>query len=274
MAVFDFEITTNDKEISRPLADKVIYEFSRSGKYEVIDRGNMNKILYEQKFQMSGCVAQECKVEAGQILGVGKIVNGSVGMVGKVYYLTLQLINVQTGKIEITEKDECRCEPEELLGSTRMLAKKLLGEKVDSPETMKPKSANVIARDGRFEKLASGVVRDTQTGLDWFAGPNKDTSWDDAKQWTANLKVDGGDWRMPRIEELKSLYQKKSGSRNITPLLETTGWFIWSGNITEYASYKNMASVLDLNNGNVSDVRRDEIANEINKRGFAVRFTK
>jgi hypothetical protein len=30
--------------------------------FEVIDRGNMNKILGEQKFQMSGCVAQECKV--------------------------------------------------------------------------------------------------------------------------------------------------------------------------------------------------------------------
>ena len=101
VAVFDFEVRDKDKDISRPLADKVIHEFSQSDKYEVIDRGNMNKILKEQKFQMSGCVAQECKVEAGQILGVGKIVNGSVGMVGKVYYLTLQLIDVKTGKVEL-----------------------------------------------------------------------------------------------------------------------------------------------------------------------------
>ncbi|MDQ1331023.1 MAG: hypothetical protein QG578_1288, partial [Thermodesulfobacteriota bacterium] len=83
VAVFDFEVTTGDKGISRPLADKVIHEFSTSDKYEVIDRGTMNKILKEQKFQMTGCVAQECKVEAGQILGVGKIVTGSVGIVGK-----------------------------------------------------------------------------------------------------------------------------------------------------------------------------------------------
>jgi TolB-like protein len=133
IAVFDFEITTGDKGISRPLTDRVIHEFSQSGRYEVIDRGNMNKILGEQKFQFSGCVAQECKVEAGQLLGVGRIVTGSVGMVGKVYYLTLQLINVQTGKVELSAEDECRCELEELLSSTRRLSRKLIGEKVETP---------------------------------------------------------------------------------------------------------------------------------------------
>ncbi len=133
IAVFDFEVTTGDKGISRPLADRVIHVFSESDKYEVIDRGNMNKILDEQKFQMSGCVAQECRVEAGQILGVGKIVNGSIGMVGKTYYLMLQLIDVKTGKVELSAEDVCRCETDELLSSTKMLAKKLLGEKVEQP---------------------------------------------------------------------------------------------------------------------------------------------
>ncbi len=56
VAVFDFEVTTGDKGISRPLADKVIHFFSGSNKYEIIDHSNMNKILGEQKFQMLGCV--------------------------------------------------------------------------------------------------------------------------------------------------------------------------------------------------------------------------
>jgi len=138
VAIFDFEVRDKDKDISRPLADRVIHVFSQSDKYEVIDRGNMNKILGEQKFQMSGCVAQECKVEAGQILGVGKIVSGSVGLVGKTYYLTLQLIDVKTGKVELSAEDECKCEIDELLGSTRRLAKKLLGEKVEQPVATVP----------------------------------------------------------------------------------------------------------------------------------------
>jgi len=143
VAIFDFEVRDKDKDISRPLADKVIHVFSESNKYEVIDRGNMNKILGEQKFQMSGCVAQECKVEAGQILGVGKIVNGSVGLVGKTYYLTIQLIDVETGKVELSAEDECKCEIDELLGSTRRLAKKLLGEKAEEIVATTPAPPNV-----------------------------------------------------------------------------------------------------------------------------------
>jgi TolB-like protein len=131
IAIFDFEVRTGDKDISRSLADSVIHEFSKSDKYEVIDRGNMNKILKEQKFQMSGCVAQECKVEAGQLLGVGKIVNGSVGMLGETYYLTLQLINVQTGKVELSAEDKCKCKIDDLIDSTKRLAKRLLGEKIE-----------------------------------------------------------------------------------------------------------------------------------------------
>lgn len=79
---------------------------------------------------------------------------------------------------------------------------------------------------------------------------------------------------MPTITELKGIYKKDAGSRNMTQLLETTGRLVWSGNITEYASYISLASVLDFDNGTVLDVRRDEIANENYKRGFAVRSRK
>ncbi len=103
---------------------------------------------------MSGCVAQECKVEAGQILGVGKIVNGSVGLVGKTYYLTLQLIDVKTGKVELSAEDECKCEIDELLGSTMKLAKKLLGEKVEQPAATAPKPATVSASKAKSEEIA------------------------------------------------------------------------------------------------------------------------
>ncbi len=34
---------------------------------------------------------------------------------------------------------------------------------------------------------------------------------------------------MPTISELKGLYVKGKGNRNMTPLLATTGWYVWSG---------------------------------------------
>lgn len=157
IAVFDFEVTTGDKGILRPLTDNVIHELSRSGKYEVIDRGKMNRILKEQKFQMSGCVAQECKVEAGQLLGVGKIVTGSVGLVGKTYFLTLQLINVKTGKIEISAEDQCKCEIDGLLDSTKRLTKKLLGERVEQP-VAKASEPAVAAKPARLEPRITNSI--------------------------------------------------------------------------------------------------------------------
>jgi TolB-like protein len=311
IAVFDFEVTTGDAGISRPLADKVIHEFSQSGKYEVIDRGNMNKILKEQRFQMTGCIAQECKVEAGQILGVGKIVSGSVGIVGKTYYLTLLLIDVRTGKVELSAEDECRCEIDELLGSTKRLARKLIGEQIaqTQPAALKPLpveeaktdqakkakivqetdpevkkqefktvtkavdqvavSSKIVASGGRFEKLDSGVVRDKLTDLDWYAGPDKNMSWDDANSWVSGLKIDGGGWRMPTLKELKSLYQKGVGPRNMTPLLETKGWWIWSGDRELIRSVYYGYVSLNLDDGST------RVDNETYfKRAFAVRSGK
>ncbi|MBU2622777.1 MAG: DUF1566 domain-containing protein, partial [Proteobacteria bacterium] len=229
-----------------------------------------------------------------------KIISGTVSIVGKTYYLTLSLISVKTGKIENVAEDTCRCEVDELLGSTKRLAKKLLGEQVEQPVATTPKpvpvaeskakadaiakaeakqhelkgttaaiappagKAKIVAYDGRFEKLASGIVRDKQSGLDWYAGPDKNTVYDDAKGWVANLMVDGGGWRMPTLEELKGLYRKGAGSRNMTPLLETTGWLVWSGETAGPGGVR----ALDFDNGLELLDRRD---NSIYKRGFAVR---
>lgn len=85
-----------------------------------------------------------------------------------------------------------------------------------------------IDRDGTFTAYATGVVYDKNTGLEWYAGPDKSTTWNEAKKWVENLNVAGGGWRMPTKQELKSLYKKGAGERNMTPLLKTTGWWVWS----------------------------------------------
>ncbi len=90
-----------------------------------------------------------------------------------------------------------------------------------------------IGRDGDYIAYASGVVRDTKTGLEWVAGPDKATNWNEAKRYVEILAVAGGEWRMPTIEELETLYEPGRGSRNMTPLLETTGWYVWSGETKE-----------------------------------------
>ena len=88
--------------------------------------------------------------------------------------------------------------------------------------------SEAVAGNERFNKLPTGVVHDTQTGLEWYAGPDNDIDFSNAKRWVSGLKVDGGGWRMPVNEELKTLYQKGASLRNLTPLLKTSGYFVWS----------------------------------------------
>ena len=107
----------------------------------------------------------------------------------------------------------------------------LLGESPQKYASLDPATtrAKIVERDRHFEKYDTGVVRDTRTGLEWYAGPDKKTDWNEASRWASNLNVDGGGWRMPTRSELTKLYEKGVGGRNMTPLLETNGWWIWSG---------------------------------------------
>ena len=72
-------------------------------------------------------------------------------------------------------------------------------------------------------------MKDSNTGLEWKAGPDKNTDWNDARSWVQSL---GGGWRMPTTDELESLYKKGTGSHNSTPLLKATSetyLWVWSG---------------------------------------------
>jgi hypothetical protein len=74
----------------------------------------------------------------------------------------------------------------------------------------------------------TGIVIDTKTGLEWRVGPDKDTNWNEARVWVKNLTLDGGGWRVPTLDELEGIYEKGASSLNMTPLLKTTGWQVWS----------------------------------------------
>ena len=85
-----------------------------------------------------------------------------------------------------------------------------------------------IGRDDVFIAYENGVVKDTKTGLEWFAGPDRYTDWFEAQSWIQKLSVAAGGWRMPTRKELRSLYKKGVGIDNWTPLLKIHGWYVWS----------------------------------------------
>lgn len=126
----------------------------------------------------------------------------------------------------------------------------------------------VTDRDGSFIAYANGVVCHENMGLEWYAGPDKDTSVKEVESWVENLTVDGGGWRMPTQEEIESLYEEGAGKRNMTPLLKTTGWIICSGE----AKSSSMTYVFNFHKGRISLWSSAGASDGL--RGFAVRSHK
>jgi hypothetical protein len=88
----------------------------------------------------------------------------------------------------------------------------------------------------RFTRAQDGVISDNATGLEWYAGSDKDTNWHQAKSWTESLTAAGGGWRMPTVPELTGLYQKGAAPNNIDPIFQTTGGWVWSGQMVDPSS--------------------------------------
>jgi len=125
------------------LSDYFRTQLVNTNEFTMVTRENMQEILKEQKFQLSGCTSKECIVEVGQLLGVRKIFAGSIGKAGATYVLNIKLIDVQSGKIEKATTEECaKCEEDTLLVSVKNITGKITGigvaEKAEEKQT-KPK---------------------------------------------------------------------------------------------------------------------------------------
>lgn len=137
VAVLDFEARGVAQEEAAAFADKFRYELLKTKAFDVMERNQMDLILKEQEFQLSGCVNQKCAVEVGQLIAVRKIVTGSASKVGEIFTLNVKLMDVQTGRIESNVSEDCDCPIERVHTYTlNRLARKLAGEQMEGSEVI------------------------------------------------------------------------------------------------------------------------------------------
>jgi hypothetical protein len=102
-------------------------------------------------------------------------------------------------------------------------------KKNDDTDATKADFKNEIGTDlGGFVAYRNGMLLDRETGLEWIFGPDKNTTWNEAKSWVENLNKDDGRWRMPTIEELKTLHQNLDGAKDTGIALNTSALYVWS----------------------------------------------
>ncbi|OGS55081.1 MAG: hypothetical protein A3J79_01195 [Elusimicrobia bacterium RIFOXYB2_FULL_62_6] len=124
VAVADFIGKNVSQADASIVGDFLRTELVNTGQFNVMDRNNMDTVLAEQKFQTSGCTEQQCAVEMGKLLNVKRMLVGSLSKLLDSYFITVNVVDVETGKI-IASYDAEASSSKELRNACRKLVEKL-----------------------------------------------------------------------------------------------------------------------------------------------------
>lgn len=126
VAVLDAVIPDNmDTSVIVPITDKIAEELVNAKKYSVLDRANVEQVLKEREFQVSGLVQDSDIKEAGKYLGADFVVTSRVSLVDGTYFISAKMINVETGAVEAQVSDQAEGRASVLIAIASRVGKKL-----------------------------------------------------------------------------------------------------------------------------------------------------
>lgn len=92
-----------------------------------MERAQVDRVLAEQGFQGSGaCEVDNCAVKAGKLLGVDRIVVGSVGRIGRTSTLNLRAVDIASGEVVGSSTRTIQGDLEALIGVLPEAARELV----------------------------------------------------------------------------------------------------------------------------------------------------
>jgi TolB-like protein len=105
VAIMDFSSEDLSKADARKISDLIRTEMINTGQYTVIERNEMNKILNEQGFQMTGCTDVSCAVQAGKLMSARKILVGTIMKIDQNIIINGRIVDVEKGTADFAEKE-------------------------------------------------------------------------------------------------------------------------------------------------------------------------
>ncbi|OGF48493.1 MAG: hypothetical protein A2452_11710 [Candidatus Firestonebacteria bacterium RIFOXYC2_FULL_39_67] len=110
MGVYDLESSNISKDTALAVSEMMRAELFSTGRFVIVDKKNMEKVLKEQAFQQTGCTSSECAVEVGKILGVNIMATGSLTKLGNSINISVTLTDVEKSESIAIEKGSCDSE--------------------------------------------------------------------------------------------------------------------------------------------------------------------
>lgn len=97
---FDTDQGNGSIYLNKGLAEILSAEIQTRTDAALVERENLNKIVMEQEFSLSGMIADSLVPEVGELLGVSHLITGTYLLAGETIMVTVKMINVESGKIE------------------------------------------------------------------------------------------------------------------------------------------------------------------------------
>ena len=108
IAVLDFQMqgdqSASSKDMGKIVAEWLITGLVETGRFDVIERRLLEKLLEEQKLGVTGAIDPNSAAQLGKILGVRIIVSGTVTSLEGYTEINARLINVDSASIVAAEK--------------------------------------------------------------------------------------------------------------------------------------------------------------------------
>jgi len=203
--------------------------FVNTGRFIVVERSMIDKIMKEQAFQNSDFADNSQATEVGKLAGASKIVLSAVSLVGGRNMLSIKIIDVQTATVD--QQKTKIVNTSDLLETVEPLTLDLLGEqavyKTGSSATYSTGNRQINADYTVLADIGLMVLNQSMGAVSWY----------EAKKICENLNKGGfSDWYMPsKIELAMVLKQTTYFQRGPT-------WWYWSSTEIDTKIVYNLAS--------------------------------
>ncbi len=107
-------------------------ELEKLGKYEILDRYDIEYALKKDSITMTDCFGRQCLLEAGRRLKADKMLTGSIELYGNSIVLNLRLLDVASGTIEKTMVQEFLDLKSQIPTMISLTIKKMFDQPVDN----------------------------------------------------------------------------------------------------------------------------------------------
>jgi len=100
IAILDF-VNANEKRsvLGRYLVEQISNYFFQNSNLKIVERGQINRIMNEQNFNMSGSVSDETAVGIGRMLGATAVTLGTLTRMGNTISVNLKIVETETGSL-------------------------------------------------------------------------------------------------------------------------------------------------------------------------------